>query len=77
MQFLISTTLKCRRGQGMSEYLILVLLIAVTSIAATKTVGTAVKGRLKEVKTKIEHLGVQSGDTRADTSGDGMSGEDE
>lgn len=40
----------------MSEYLILVMLIAVGSIAATQTVGSAVKNRLDVVHKKILKL---------------------
>jgi len=47
---------KNKQGQGMSEYLILVMLIAIGSIAATQTVGQAVKNRLKIVHQKIQGL---------------------
>ena len=40
----------------MSEYLILVMLIAIASIAATQTVGSAVKNRLNIVHQKIQGL---------------------
>ena len=49
--------LKSTSGQGMSEYLILVVLIAVTTIAATKTLGNTIKGKLemieREIKTEV------------------------
>ena len=48
--------LKDKKGQGMSEYLILVILIAIASIATTTTVGAAVKNRLKIVHDKIQGL---------------------
>ena len=47
---------KNKQGQGMSEYLILVMLIAIASIAATQTVGSAVKNRLNIVHQKIQGL---------------------
>jgi len=38
----------------MSEYLILVLLIAVGSIAATKSLGGTVERKIKEIRGQIE-----------------------
>jgi Flp pilus assembly pilin Flp len=49
------------QGQGMSEYLILVLLIAVGSIAAAKSIGVTVYSKLNEIHTKLEE--VHFGDT--------------
>jgi Flp pilus assembly pilin Flp len=46
--------LKSKSGQGMSEYLILVVLIAVGSIAATKTLGATVKGKLEMINRQID-----------------------
>jgi Flp pilus assembly pilin Flp len=51
--------LKSKSGQGMSEYLILVLLIAVGLIAAAKTLGTTVQGNLQNIETKLQGLKVQ------------------
>ena len=45
--------LKSNSGQGMSEYLILVVLIAVGSIAATKTLGGTVKNKLEMIERQI------------------------
>jgi Flp pilus assembly pilin Flp len=45
--------LKSQSGQGMSEYLILVVLIAVGSIAATKTLGSTVKNKLEMIERQI------------------------
>ena len=36
-----------KRGQGLTEYLILVLLVAVVSIAAAKSLGGTVKRKLE------------------------------
>ena len=44
---------KNEEGQGMSEYLILVLLIAVGSIAVTTTMGSHVHGKIKQIGQKI------------------------
>ena len=45
---------KDRKGQGMSEYLILVLLIAVGSIAATQSLGSTVYKKIKQIQQKIQ-----------------------
>ena len=45
-----------KSGQGMSEYLILVLLIAVGSIAAAKTVGQSVYSKLDTIHNKIRDV---------------------
>jgi Flp pilus assembly pilin Flp len=44
---------KNKQGQGMSEYLILVLLIAVGSIAVTTTMGSHVHDKIKQIGQKI------------------------
>lgn len=41
------------KGQGLTEYLMLVLLIAVVSIGATKTLGNTVKIKLQQVRRQI------------------------
>ena len=43
-------------GQGMSEYLILVLLIAVGSIAAAKSIGGTVYSKLNQIHTELENV---------------------
>lgn len=40
-------------GQGLSEYLILVLLIAVVSIASVKSLGGTVKTKLQSIRNHI------------------------
>jgi Flp pilus assembly pilin Flp len=45
-----------KQGQGMSEYLILVLLIAVGSIAATQSLGSTVFKKIKQVQQKIQDV---------------------
>ena len=44
-------------GQGLSEYLILVLLIAVISIGAVKSLGGTIREKIKTVRNNI-HSGV-------------------
>ena len=46
------------RGQGLTEYLILLVLIGVAAIAATQQVGTAIRGRLDAARTKINSVSV-------------------
>ena len=50
---MITRKFKNNRGQAMSEYLILVLLVAVGSIAATTSMGTNVFSKIKQISTKI------------------------
>lgn len=42
------------KGQGLTEYLILIMLIAVVSIGAAQGVGKQIKGKLKDVRNQIE-----------------------
>ncbi len=42
-----------QKGQGLTEYLILLLLISVASIAATKALGGVVKEKLQEARNHI------------------------
>jgi len=49
----MKSILKDRTGQGLTEYLILVLLIAVVSIAAAKSLGGAIKGKLQMARDHI------------------------
>lgn len=42
-----------RSGQGLTEYLILLLLISVVSIAAVKSLGNTVKMKLQSARNQI------------------------
>jgi Flp pilus assembly pilin Flp len=42
-----------KSGQGLTEYLILILLVAVVSIAAAKSLGNTVKDKLQQAR---EHI---------------------
>ena len=42
-----------KTGQGLTEYLILILLVAVVSIAAAKSLGKTVKDKLQQAR---EHI---------------------
>ena len=57
-------------GQGLTEYLILVLLIAVVSIGAAKSLGTTIKTKIKEAQNQINSKVVlkDSGDGEDDSS---------
>ena len=46
--------LENKQGQGMSEYLILVMLVAVAAITATTSVGKTVFGKLDQIHRSIE-----------------------
>ena len=52
---LIKRSLKNKQGQGMSEYLILMVLICVASITASTTLGKTVIRKLTLVNNKLEH----------------------
>jgi Flp pilus assembly pilin Flp len=45
--------LKCKRGQGLTEYLILLMLIAVVSIGAARTLGGTIKSKIDSANTRI------------------------
>lgn len=47
------TLLRNSSGQGLTEYLILLLLIAVVSIAAAKSLGTTIKKKLQMARSHI------------------------
>lgn len=47
------------RGQGLTEYLVLVILIAVGSIGMTRLLGQAVKDRIEDAKVEINKLKIQ------------------
>ena len=53
---MMKSYLKNEQGQGMSEYLILVLLIAIGSIAATQALGTTVYKKINQIKQKISDV---------------------
>jgi Flp pilus assembly pilin Flp len=50
--------LKDRSGQGLSEYMILAMLIVVGSIAASKTLGTTIKSKLETVNEQLQAIHV-------------------
>ena len=44
---------RSKSGQGLTEYLILLMLVAVVSIAATKTLGTTIVNKLQVARDHI------------------------
>lgn len=42
-----------KKGQGLTEYLMLLLLISVISIAATKSLGNTIKSKLQQARNHI------------------------
>ena len=48
-------------GQGLTEYAILMVLVAIGSIVAVRGVGTALRGKLNEARTRIDRMKVESG----------------
>jgi Flp pilus assembly pilin Flp len=64
----MKTQILDRKGQGMSEYLILVLFIAVSSITVARTVGKTVFGRLSAINTSLKTVTEDSVRGKGDSS---------
>ena len=62
--------LRNQQGQGMSEYLILVLLIAVGSIAATQSLGSTVFSKIHEIQRKIHEVNFTASHEETGSNGD-------
>jgi hypothetical protein len=45
-----------RSGQGLSEYLILALLIVVGSIAASRTLGSTIQSKLGVINEQLQNI---------------------
>ena len=54
------TTLKNESGQGLTEYLVLLILISVASITVVTQMGGAIENRFKAAKDKIKSLSVDT-----------------
>jgi Flp pilus assembly pilin Flp len=48
-----------QNGQGLTEYLILLILISVISITAVRSLGSTVKDKLQIAREKINSVSVQ------------------
>lgn len=53
--------MKNEAGQGLTEYVILLLLVAVVSIAAVKSLGGTVKDKLQQIRKKVNEEVSMSG----------------
>ena len=49
----VRTMFRNQKGQGMVEYGLILALIAVVVIAATTSIGTAIKGSFEEIAGKL------------------------
>ncbi len=49
-----SSILSNQQGQGLVEYVGLLLLVVLTVMTITKTVGTTVKGKMEEARSHID-----------------------
>lgn len=60
MHFHSSSPSICRneRGQGLTEYLVLLILISVASITIVTQIGGAIDNRFKAAKEKIQSMSV-------------------
>ncbi len=45
--------IKDQRGQGLTEYIVLLMLVSIISITAVSTLGKTVKGKIQEASNKI------------------------
>jgi Flp pilus assembly pilin Flp len=53
----LSKTLKDDKGQGMTEYIIIAILIAIVVLIAVKSLGTSVKSKFSEAQASVQGLG--------------------
>jgi len=53
--------LKNENGQGLTEYLILLILIAVLAIGAVQGLGSTVRGKIERARGKINSVSVDVG----------------
>ena len=53
---MIRLKLKQRSGQGLSEYMILAMLIVVGSIAASRTLGETLKSKLESINDQLKQI---------------------
>jgi Flp pilus assembly pilin Flp len=47
---------KNRRGQGLTEYLVLLMLVAVSSIAMVAGLGKTIRGKITEARKQIDKV---------------------
>jgi Flp pilus assembly pilin Flp len=49
--------LQDRKGQGMTEYIIIAILIAIVVLIAVRQLGTNVKGQFEKARDEVKGLG--------------------
>ena len=49
--------LQNQEGQGMTEYIIIAILIAIVVLVAVRTLGTSVKTQFEKANTEVQGLG--------------------
>ena len=52
----LARKLKDQQGQGMTEYIIIAILIAIVVLIAVKQLGTSVKTKFDEAKSSVEAM---------------------
>jgi Flp pilus assembly pilin Flp len=65
--------LKNNRGQGLTEYIVLMMLICVVSIATVASLGKTIRGKIIEAENKINSV---SGDPDKTAGGSSSGGAD-
>ena len=58
LEVLMKNIIKNESGQGLTEYLVLLILISVASITVVTQIGGAISGRFKAAKEKINGMSV-------------------
>jgi len=53
--------LRDQKGQGMTEYIIIAILIAIVVIVAVRSLGTSVSGKFNEAAQAVDGLSGQGG----------------
>lgn len=66
----MKTIIQSQSGQGLTEYLILLILISVACIASVHTLGNTVKDKLQRAREKINSVsvsgtGINNGDLKS------------
>lgn len=58
----LKTTQERQAGQGLVEYIILVALVALTALVATRNFGQKVRGKIAEMNRSLDRFEVPTGD---------------
>jgi Flp pilus assembly pilin Flp len=60
--------IKNERGQGLTEYIVLMMLICVVSIATVATLGKTVRRKISEAEKQINSVSSDASQTYGDTT---------